>query len=59
MYDEERQVQRVHVNSNAEESTQYQTYSQNSEIASSSGNNWIDPLSLKSEKDQRKMKMMT
>ena len=37
MYDEVRQVQRVHVNSNAEGSSQYQTYSQNSEIATSSG----------------------
>ena len=37
MHDEECQVQRVHVNSNAEESSQYQTYSQNSEIATSSG----------------------
>ena len=36
MYDEESQVQRIHVNSNAEESSQCQTYSQNSEIATSS-----------------------
>ena len=37
MYDEESQVQRIHVNSNAEESSQCQTYSQNSEIATRSG----------------------
>ena len=37
MYDEERQVQRDDINSNTEESSQYQTYSQSSEIATSSG----------------------
>ena len=51
MYDEERQVQRVHVNSNAEESSQYQTYSQNSKIASSSGKQ-LD-RSLKFKKRER------
>ena len=37
MYDDERQVQRVHVNSNTEEGSQYQTYSEKSEIVASSG----------------------
>ena len=54
MYVEERQVQRVHVNSNAEESSQYQTYSQNSEIASSSGKQ-LD-RSLKFKKRERPKK---
>ena len=47
MYDEERQVQRVHVNSNAEESSQYQTYSQNSQIATSSGKQLDRSLTFK------------
>ena len=37
MYDDERQVQRVHVNSNTEEGSQYQTYPEKSEIVASSG----------------------
>ena len=47
MYDEERQVQRVHVNSNAEESSQYQTYSQSSQIATSSGKQLDRSLTFK------------
>ena len=47
MYDEERQVQRIHVNSNAEESSQCQTYSQNSEIATSSGKQLDRSLTFK------------
>ena len=49
MYDEERQVQRVHVNSNAEESLQYQTYSQNSQIATSSGKQLDRSLTVKKQ----------
>ena len=47
IYDEERQVQRVHVNSNAEEGSQYQTYSQNCEIATSSGKQLDRSLTFK------------
>ena len=47
MYDEEPQEPRVHVNSNAEESSQYQTYSQNSEIATSSGKQLDRSLTFK------------
>ena len=37
MYDDKRQAQRVHVNSNTEESSQYQTYPEKSEIVASLG----------------------
>ena len=47
MHDEEHQVQRVHVNSNTKESSQYQTYSQNSEIATSSGKQLDRSLTFK------------
>ena len=47
MYNEKRQVQKVHVNSNAEESSQYQTYSQKSEITTSSGKQLDQSLTFK------------
>ena len=47
--DEERQVQIVHVNSNAEEGlgSQYETYSQTSEIATSSSKQLDQSLTFK------------
>ena len=58
VYDEERQVQRIHVNSNAEKRSQYQAYSQKSTIPQVQVNYWTDPLRLKSE-EKRNLKMMT
>ena len=59
MYDEECQVQRVHVNSNAEESSQYQPTHKIAKSPQVQVNNWTDPLRLKNEENQRKIKMMT
>ena len=47
MYDEEHQVQRIHVNAKATESSQYQTYSQNSEIITRSGKHLNQSLTFK------------
>ena len=61
IYDEERQVQIVHANSNAVEGWVHSIkYTHN--LAKSPRvqvNNWADPLRLKNEENQRKMKMIT
>ena len=57
MYDEERQVQRVHVNCNAEKSSQYQTYSKIAKSPQVQVSNWTHLLRVQSKEDQRKMKM--